>query len=60
MRQVYFFNIRNGELRRAGGSYIATYAENQPDVALESMLNEGYGFLAMNESHIFLDKTIDD
>ena len=59
MKQVYFFNIRSGELRRAGGAFVATYSSNMPVVALEEIINEGYSFIALTESHIFFSKEVD-
>lgn len=60
MKQVYFLNIRNGELRRAGGMYIDTYSANAPDLAIEEILNAGYDFLAMHETHIIFVKVVPD
>ncbi len=60
MRQVYFLNIRTGELRRAGGMYVDTYASNRPDLAIEEVINVGYDFLAMNETHILFVKVVSD
>jgi hypothetical protein len=59
MTRVYYLNPRNGELRRAGGTYVSTY-DGDIAVAMEAILNEGYSFLTMDETYVFFVKRIEE
>jgi len=59
MNQVYYLHIRNGEFRRAGGMYVATY-DGDLAVATETIINEGYSFLMSNETYLFFVKVVDE